>query len=279
LEKNLDILQYQRVWENSILPQGYHIEKQLSCDPMIFFVITGSVRFKINNGEAHSIFPHEMFMAQIDDSYEVTMLEPTHLIICHVPFESWYAGQKWIERLAPAENNSSDIFYKLPVKKTLTRFLALVDVYIKDGIHSPQFFENVRHELFYLLFHYYLKPELAQFLQCILSKDIQFKKFVVSNYLKAGNVEELAKLANYSTSGFIKKFQKCFNDSPYKWIQRQKAKQISIDIYNGVKSLQEIANEYKFSSYQHFSVFCKTQLGAPPSTIYWEKSKINGQLP
>ena len=275
MENNSITFENQLIWESLFLPKDYHLEKQLNYDPMIFFVQTGSVCFKINGIETHSVLSQEMVMAQIDNLYEITMLEQTHLIICHVPLEAWYTEQKWIEGLIPDDKKDfPETFFKLPVKKMILRFFSLVDHYLKDGMRIPIFYKLKREELFFLLFHYYPKNDLAQFLQCVLSKDIQFKKFVVSNYLHAGTVKELAKLANYSTSGFIKKFQRCFNDSPYKWMQKQRAKQISIDIYQGIKSLQEIANDYKFSSYQHFSVFCKAQFGASPTTIFRKTEKI-----
>ena len=238
---------------------------------MIFFVIKGNVRLKINDVEAYSVFSNEMFMAQSDNLYEITMMEQTHLLVCHIPIEVWYDEQKWIDGLiSDNELNYKDIsedFFKLPVKKAIIRYLSLLDFYLKDGIHSPVFYEMKRKELFFLLFSYYQKTDLAQFLQCVLSKDIQFRKFVTNNYLHVGNVQDLAKLANYSTSGFIKKFQKCFNETPYNWMQRQKAKQILLEFDRGTKSLQELANEFNFSSYQHFSAFCKTHLGAAPTKI------------
>jgi len=266
-----EVLKNQKIWESLILPKGYQMESQMYFNPMIFFVITGCVVLKINNTETHSVFSCEMFMSQIDNSYEITMLEQTHLLICHVPMEAWYDEQKWIDDLALQNHNQKgsvlEEFFKLSSKKVIVRYLALVDIYIKEDIFPNRFFELKRKELFFLLFYYYPVTDLIRFLQCIVSKDIQFKRFVMNNYLCAKNVQDLAKSANYSTSGFIKKFQKCFNDSPYKWMQRQKAKQISTEISRGIKSLQEIANEYKFSSYQHFSVFCKIQLGSPPTEI------------
>jgi len=271
LEDIGEILREQKIWERLSLPKDYYFERQLFCDPMIFFIINGSVNLKINDVEEYKVSSHEMFMAQCDNSYEITILEQTQLLTCRVPIEAWYAEQKWIDRLIPNEENVSDTFLKLPINEVMKNYLVLMDVYLNEKIYSYDFFEMKRQEMFFLLFFYYQKNELVQFLHCILSKDIQFKKFVMANYLNAGNVQALAKLANYSTSGFIKKFQKCFNDSPYKWMQKQKAKLISFEINRGVKSLQEIANEYKFSSYQHFSVFCKAQLGAPP-TIILEKS-------
>jgi len=265
-----EALKQQWIWESLNLPKGYQIGGQLGNDPLIFFVITGGVYFKINDIETHTVLPQEMFLAESDISYEIIMKEQAHLIICHTPMEAWYKEQKWVERLISKDTSVSENFSKLPIKKMIVRYLFLLDLYLKEGTHSRDFFELKRQELFFLLFHYYSKDDLAQFLQSILSKDIQFKNLVVNNFLHAKNVQQLAKLANYSTSGFIKKFQKCFNDSPYKWMQKQKAKQISVDICRGIKSLQEIANEYNFSSYQHFSVFCKIQLGASPTAILEE---------
>jgi AraC-like DNA-binding protein len=166
------------------------------------------------------------------------------------------------------DGNDLEKCLKLPIKKNIVRYLTLLSNCLRDGLDSICFFELKRRELFLLLSAYYTKRELSGFMQSLLSRNLQFKKFVLNNYLAANNVRELAALANYSTSGFIKKFQKYFDESPYKWMQKQKAKRILIEINEGVKSLQEIANEYKFSSYQHFAVFCKNLLGLPPSEIY-----------
>jgi len=278
LENSKETLMQQRIWEHFVLPMGYHVEKRLSNNPMIFFVINGSVCFKMNDTkETHTVFSQEMFMAQIDDSYEIILLEQTHLIICYVPVEAWCAEQKWIESLISNNNNDPDKFFKLPITRMIIRYLSLLDLYLEERIYSQHFFDLKREELFFLLLYYYSKDDLAQFLRGIISKDIQFKKLVINNYLHAKNVQKLAKLANYSTSGFIKKFQRCFNDSPYKWMQKQKAKQISVEIFQGIKSLQEIASEYNFSSYQHFSIFCKAQLGAPPTAIL-EKNRIKSEV-
>lgn len=267
MESQRPTLEYQKIWDNLILPKDYHLENRLFPGPMIFFVISGSARLKINSAEEHIVFSDEMFMTQNDNLYEIIMLEPTHLLVCHVPMETWYVEQKWIDELIRDDASLPETFFKLPVKKVMVRFLALLILYQKEVLYPAYFFELKRQELFFLLFYNYPKNDLSQFLSCILSRDVQFKKFVMNNHFNARNVQELAKYANYSTSGFIKKFRKCFNDSPYSWMQKQKAKQISLEINRGIKSLQEIANEYKFSSYQHFSVFCKNKLGSTPTEI------------
>jgi len=267
LNNQSETSKYQGVWESLTFQKGYCLESQSSYNPMIFFVITGSLSIEINNDITYPVASNEMFMTPGDHSFGITMLEQTHLIICHVTMDAWFVEQRWIDQLVNYNKNIPKDFYKLPVKIIIIRYLSLLDTYLREAISPPYFFELKRQELFFLLFYYYPEDDLAQFLQTLLSYDIQFKKFVISNRFNARNVRELARLANYSTSGFIKKFQKCFSDSPYKWMQKQKAKQISSEINRGVKSLQEIANEYKFSSFQHFSVFCKTHLGSPPTEI------------
>ena len=276
MENTGETSNYQRIWESIVLPKDYLLGKQYSSAPTIFFIITGSVCFKTNGMEEHTIFAHEMFITRIDNSYEIIMIEPTHLIICCVPMEAWFKEQKWIEGLISTGDEAPESFFKLPIRRMVVRYLSLLEQYIKEGFFSSDFFELKRQELFFLFTFYYSKGELARFLQSVFYSDIQFKNLVVSNCIHAKNVRELAKFANYSTSGFIKKFRKCFNESPYRWMQKQKAKQISIEIYKGNKSLQEIANEYNFSSYQHFSFFCKTQLGAPPTVILGRNKMKNG---
>ena len=277
MEYNEEILRRQKIWESLILPKDYVLNIQHSNDPVIFFILKGSISLKINGIIMLTGLPREMFMAQYDNSYEMIMLEQTQMLICHTPLEVWYSKQKWIDKLVSDEKTVSKDIVKLPLKKVIYQYLSLVDIYLKEGINSNDFFEIVRQELLFLLFLFYQKQDLALFLKCILSKDLQFKTFVMNNYLHAGNVQELAKLANYSTSGFIKKFQKCFKISPYNWMQKQKANQISVEINKGLKSLQEIANDFGFSSYQHFSYFCKAKLGATPTTFFENSNQKMGK--
>jgi AraC-like DNA-binding protein len=259
-----------KVWENLFFPKEHVLRENKVSDALIFFVIKGNITISFNENKYYNIHSKEMFLIPAGCSYCIKTLVPVHTMICRFSIDSLYSEQKLIDRLIPFcdDNMRSDCFSKLAINKQIMRFLTLLDDTIKDGLNSSYFFDIKKNELNQLLFVYYTRKELARFLHSIISGNIQFKKFVLDNYLSVKNVRELAELANYSTSGFIKKFQKNFNESPYGWMQKQKAKQILTEINKGTKSLQEIANEYKFSSYQHFAGFCKIQLGFPPTKIY-----------
>jgi AraC-like DNA-binding protein len=264
-ENNTEI---QNIWESiSLPPKTYWMNEKLS-EPVIFFLMDGIVRLTIKDADIYTVYKGEMFLLPDATHCKIEALEQSNLILCFLSVEFLLSERVLSEELIPENSDDKKIIKKLPISKTILHFLLLLCRCMEEGLVSYYFFDLKRNELNLLLFAYYKEKELALFFRSVLSKDIQFKRFVLNNYLMVKNVQELAALANYSTSGFIKKFQKVFDESPYKWMQKQKATKMLIEINRGVKSLQEIANEYKFSSYQHFSGFCKAVFGFPPTEIY-----------
>jgi AraC-like DNA-binding protein len=160
----------------------------------------------------------------------------------------------------------------LQANEIIRAFTQLMTACLEKGLASNLFFDMKRQELFVLLFATYSIEELASFFYSLTGENIQFKEFVISNHIKAKNVKHLAQMANLSTSGFIKKFKRYFNESPYQWMLRHKAEIILREIYSSPTSFMEIAYKYNFSTYQHFVDFCKMQYGVSPSRLKNAKS-------
>jgi AraC-like DNA-binding protein len=256
----------QNIWENICFIKNAWVAKNLS-EPLIFFLMEGNVRLTINYTDVYVVNQFEMFLLPDALHCKIEALEQSQIMICSLSIEFLFSEKRLAEKLPCEDDAQEEIIKKLPISETILQFILLLYKCIKEGLDSDYFFDLKRNEL-YMLLLYYEEREFTQFLQSVLSKDIQFKQFILNNYFLVKNVQELAALANYSTSGFIKKFRKIFDESPYKWMQKQKAAKILIETKRGVKTLQEIANEYKFSSYQHFSAFCKAMFGFSPTEIY-----------
>ena len=264
----------QDIWESiSLTPKTCWVSEKLS-EPVIFFLIEGKLQLTVNDTDICMVNQGEMFLFPDANSCKIEALEQSLIMTCLLSVEFLLSEGKLLEEQTVKSADSPKAIKKLPISETILQFLLLLHKCMKEGLVSYYFFDLKRNELNLLLFMYNNKGELVQFLENILSKDAQFKQFVLNNYLMVKNVQELAALANYSTSGFIKKFQKVFEESPYKWMQKQKAGKILIEINRGVKSLQEIANEYKFSSYQHFSSFCRIVFGFTPTEIYGKRLEM-----
>lgn len=147
--------------------------------------------------------------------------------------------------------------------------------YLSVGLCCRFFLQMKVKEFFYLLRAFQSKEDLLQFFHPILSNDMSFSDFVLKNYQKVKTVNELAKLANYSLSGFQKRFKKVFGESAYAWIKGQKLKDIIHEITNENKSFKEISLDYGFSSPSHFNDFCKSNFGYTPGQIREKKLKYN----
>ena len=155
----------------------------------------------------------------------------------------------------------------------ITAFFSLCDLYISDGLMCRYFLQLKIKELFYLLRAYHTKEDLLHFFHPILSNDMSFSDFVLRNHKKVKTVNELAELANYSLSGFQKRFKKVFKTSAYSWMKEEKLKNIFHDITNSIKTFKEISSEYSFSSPSHFNDFCKANFGHTPGEL--RKNKVN----
>lgn len=162
---------------------------------------------------------------------------------------------------------SSSKINQIDLKERLHSFLLLVESYIDDGINDMKFYEILRSELFYLIQLYYGIDEVYSLFKPLLNSDLAFKQKIIDNCLAVSSLNELAILTNYSKSGFIQKFQRCFGLSPYKWILGFKIKRILHEIRFSDKPFKEIADNYGFASYSYFYTFCKKHYNMSPNSI------------
>jgi len=240
----------------------------------ILVVIKGSVQISPQSGgESFLLQAQEICLQHAFPLYTIVALEETYLLVCVFQLDIFPFDREMLNALIPFCKKEKEKEKErkeqviLQTNELIQEFVTLMDKYLQRGLESDQLNEIKRHELFLLLFATYPKQELALFFYPLIGEGLQFKEFVISNHIKAKNVRHLAQMANYSTSGFIKIFMRYFNESPYHWMIRQKAKLIFDEINTSRTSLKEIAFKYNFSTYQHFVEFCKTQFGVTPSQL------------
>lgn len=81
-------------------------------------------------------------------------------------------------------------------------------------------------EIILILRGFYTKSELALFFAGVSGIGRKFEDFIIENYQKVKTVKEFASLCCVSERSFNRKFQHCFNQSPYQWMQDRKAELI-----------------------------------------------------
>lgn len=158
-------------------------------------------------------------------------------------------------------------FKSLPICPTLQSYLLLLKSYLADGINCLHLHEIKQKELFLVLRAHYSKRDLALLFYPILGKALDFRSKVMTHHMDVKTVRELARLCGYSEGHFHELFVAEFGMPPYKWMQKQKAKHIIGRLAQGEISIKEIADEFNFSSQNHFNKYCKVQFGESAACV------------
>lgn len=165
-----------------------------------------------------------------------------------------------------AVSDNADTRY-LKANRITLFYIESLDQILDTGLKCTNFLEVKIKELFYFLRAYYTKEELSGFFSPLANRDEVFAEFVYKNYKKAKNTIELARIANYSVSGFEKRFKDTFGISAGKWMKKQKATDIFHEINCSDKSLKEISFDYGFYSPSHLNEYCKHYFGQTPGKL------------
>ena len=257
------------VWKSYRLEAGQHHLGERIQGMAILMVMQGAVQFLTTSGGVSlELREHEVCMASMAPPYKVKVQEDTHVLMCIFHLDIFPFDREMLSALLRFYKKREERDYVvLQANETIQSFARLMDTYMQGGLEGDLLFDLKRQELFLLFFTTYPGEEAVSFFYPLIGEGLEFKEFVISNHIKAKNVRQLARMANYSTSGFIKKFMRYFNESPYQWMLRHKAKVIRDEICASPIALKEIAYKYNFSTYQHFREFCKMQFGVTPSQL------------
>lgn len=174
------------------------------------------------------------------------------------------------------DDEHTDNLFRLEANDRIIAFFEQWGVLIDDALLCKYFLKLKTKELFYLLRAFHTKDDLLKFFYPVLSNDMTFSDFVLRNHFKVKTVNELADMANYSLSGFQKRFKKVFGVSAYNWMKEEKLKSVFHEINNTPHTFKEISSKFGFSSPSHFNDFCKTNFGYTPGIL--RKNKINVRI-
>lgn len=148
---------------------------------------------------------------------------------------------------------------------------------LNEGLKCFNYLEIKSQEFMFILRAFYTRSVLAKFFRPLITTDTGFSDFILKNYRSIKTVEELARMSNYSRSGFKAHFRKTFGTSASNWLREKKARNVYHELNASSKTLQEISDEYNFSSVSHMSIFCKEYFGMPPGKIRRDNGKKSTQ--
>lgn len=164
------------------------------------------------------------------------------------------------------------VFAPLKICQPMLNILESILFYLNNKICCKHMHEIKQKEVFLLFRTLYSKEDMASFFAPIINGNMDFKYFILENYTKVKNISELASRFNCSERSFNRKFRTFFNDSPYNWMLKQKAKHIKGKLLDKSIPLSDIIKDFDFASPAHFTTYCKKQFGMNPSEFRKQNS-------
>lgn len=249
------------------IPVGTYFQKDEISQNYILLFLEG--RCSIGSG----FYPQRIFKAQemvlIPKSsvFEGYVLETLKVLIFHfrvplnncdmVTFESY---SKYCRRI---EYDFSPLEFCEP----LSKFVQQVVHYMESGMKCAHLFEIKHKEFFLLLRAFYSKEQVSYLLYPILGKTLSFKDFILTNYIKAGNIEKLISMSHLSKSSFYEKFKTDFGVTAKQWMLKQQTNIVRAKACEPAVTVKDLMDAIGYSSPTHFNRFCKTYLECTPGEL------------
>lgn len=158
-------------------------------------------------------------------------------------------------------------FSPLPFREPLTQFVQQMIHYLKSGIKCAHLFEIKHKEFFLLLRGFYTREQVSYLLYPILGKVLSFKDFILSNYVKAGSIENLISMSHLSKSSFYDKFKSDFGMTAKQWMLQQQMNIVRAKACEPQVTIKDLMDVIGYSSPTHFNRFCRTYLECTPGEL------------
>jgi AraC-like DNA-binding protein/mannose-6-phosphate isomerase-like protein (cupin superfamily) len=265
--------------ENQPAESDYNVEFQLRQEKKgktvqtkdklvshLMFILEGEINISYHEFKNHLCKAGEMvFIPQNAVASLEAFSETKCLLMSFNNHISLHSIMEWNE--LREYTNERSVFHKLDIRSPLNEVIDSIIYYLNNNVAGSGLSEVKQKEIFLILKVFYTKQELARFLKPLLKQDSDFKAQVISNYREARNIEDLAEKCNLSVRVFTRRFKSQFNDSPYRWMLRQRAKQIKVLLADKRIPMHSIVKDFGFSSPAHFTTYCKKQFGCTPSNF------------
>lgn len=209
----------------------YNLEKDSvskidnSASPCILFLLDGEV--SIDSGEYQNVHIEKDKMVlipqHVDNKIEVIYDAKCLLLFWNKDIR--VCDKVYMNSLSSYKERKKEMCM-LPIRDPLQAVLNSIVAYLYAKMQCKHMHLIKQQEVLLVLRGYYTKKELFTFFSSILGNTGHFEDFVMNNYRKVKSVKEFAGLYCTSERSFNRKFQNCFKESPYQWMQKKKAELI-----------------------------------------------------
>lgn len=246
---------------------GESMELYSKTSNYFIFLFTGSIIIDFNQYINRPISENEMFFLPKNTKFRWRAISETTLIITAYNASTFPCSNVKNKILSKRKNTVKFLCRGIPMKEEMKSLVYQMKNYLDVGINCHHLYLLKYKEMQLLFEHFYTMEEIVQIFYISLGNNPLFVEMILGNYSKVKTSKELAHLLGYSMRQFEKLFKENFDETPYKWMQDRKVRQILQKLMDPDIPLKQIMSEFKFNTSSHFNFYCKRHLGGTPMQI------------
>lgn len=158
-------------------------------------------------------------------------------------------------------------FKPTPICYPMSPFIEVLVHCLKNGMNCVHLHDIMQREFFFLLRGFYTKEQIAWLFHPIIGKELDFRDFIMQNYLKACNIDELVALSNMGRTSFFAKFKDEFGISVKQWMMKQMNERILGEVTEPGVSVKQLIDFCGFESPAHLNRYIKQYFGCTPKQL------------
>ena len=246
----------------------------------ILFLLSGTMNVSCNLFTEQTVRCGHTLLIPQGGTFDLEAASDFRLLIFVFDTHLMKTESRMLKHICNRAYNSVYRILFLPLPDVMVEQLLLIVNYMKDRkISNTSFYENLNSLIFILFESYYDWNTVADFFHVILSSKIDFRNFILNNYLEAErNVDRLIELSKLGQSTFHKRFKKEFGTTAKQWMMLQEAEILFAEA--GVKGTTPavLIEKLKLNNITQLRLLCRKHFGCSPGELI-EMRQVTGNNP
>ncbi|MDR2811332.1 MAG: AraC family transcriptional regulator [Tannerellaceae bacterium] len=230
---------------------------------LIVFLVEGVMVVNSSEGLGRIVRQGEFFFIPISSYVSYQALSSCRFLIFSFERLESTCDLAYLRELSQLPVQVEYQFHAVAIRKPLLHFLKELAGF-KQMMNDVEYQRVKCEECFYLLRSLYSQEEMLNIFYPIVGKSVDFRLFVLKNYLNVKNIHKMVELSGLKRKTFDRLFNYEFGLPPYQWVLRQKAKHIRYELSETDEQMQDIMRKYGFQIAPHFTRFCREYFDATP---------------
>ena len=234
----------------------------------MIFMLEGALHVEGKRFPGFTVHANQMFPmpAGVDNSIRF-MEDSLALVLYFIDSKFKFCHNIITDEMIKNAPKRADWLFALDMIKPVIVLARQTADYVIDGLLCCDIQLIKQREFTAVMQAYYSKDELVPFLVPLYGVDLTFQETIIAMSDTYPSIDEMAEKVCMSRPTFIRHFKKCFGEPPKTWVNKVKGEALFKALRNTNDTLEEIANQFKFSSVQRMSTFCKETLEGTPNEI------------